>query len=167
MEELYESSKARAIGVSNFSCRKLEDLLAVARVPPAANQVECHPVWQQPKLRNLCRSNGVHLSAYAPLGSPESPGERGAGRAEPPCGGVRRREAAEDPCPGRASVGRPDGAERASQERQRGLDEGEHRLVRLVHPRGPHGQVRLFKYEFVTYPTSFYKSVEDFWDGEV
>ena len=23
-------------------------------------------------------------------------------------------------------------------------------------------QVRLFKYEFVTYPTSFYKSVEDF-----
>jgi hypothetical protein len=28
-------------------------------------------------------------------------------------------------------------------------------------------QVRLFKYEFVTHPTSFYKSVEDFWDGEV
>jgi hypothetical protein len=27
-------------------------------------------------------------------------------------------------------------------------------------------QVRLFKYEFVT-PTNFYKSVEDFWDGEI
>jgi len=28
-------------------------------------------------------------------------------------------------------------------------------------------QARLFKYEFVTHPTSFYKSVEDFWDGEI
>ena len=28
-------------------------------------------------------------------------------------------------------------------------------------------QVRLFKYEFLTHPTSFYKSLEDFWDGEI
>lgn len=47
---------------SNVSCKKLGYLLAVARVPPAANQVECHPVWQQLQLRDLCRSNGVHLS---------------------------------------------------------------------------------------------------------
>lgn len=62
MEKLYESGKARAIGVSNFSCKKLEDLLAVTRVPPAVNQVECHPVWQQHKLRKLCQSKGIHLS---------------------------------------------------------------------------------------------------------
>jgi alcohol dehydrogenase (NADP+) len=62
MEKLYNSGKARAIGVSNFSCKKLEDLLAVARVPPAVNQVECHPVWQQDKLRKLCESEGIHLS---------------------------------------------------------------------------------------------------------
>lgn len=62
MEKLYDSGKARAIGVSNFSCKKLEDLLDVARVPPAVNQVECHPVWQQDKLRRLCQSRGVHLS---------------------------------------------------------------------------------------------------------
>ncbi|KAM0873442.1 hypothetical protein ACQ4PT_038068 [Festuca glaucescens] len=70
MESLYDSGKARAIGVSNFSTKKLEELLAVARVPPAANQVECHPVWQQAKLRDLCSSKGIHLSAYSPLGSP-------------------------------------------------------------------------------------------------
>lgn len=70
MEGLYDSGKARAIGVSNFSCKKLEDLLAIARVPPAANQVECHPVWQQAKLRDLCASKGIHFSAYSPLGSP-------------------------------------------------------------------------------------------------
>jgi len=62
MEKLYYAGKARAIGVSNFSCKKLQDLLAVARVPPAVNQVECHPVWQQDKLRKLCQSTGVHLS---------------------------------------------------------------------------------------------------------
>ncbi|CAN6442847.1 unnamed protein product [Victoria cruziana] len=70
MEGLYDSGKARAIGVSNFSSKKLSDLLAHARVPPAVNQVECHPVWQQTRLRALCREKGVHLSAYSPLGSP-------------------------------------------------------------------------------------------------
>ncbi|KAJ8899653.1 hypothetical protein K2173_019349 [Erythroxylum novogranatense] len=70
MEALYDSGKARAIGVSNFSSKKMGDLLEVARIPPAVNQVECHPSWQQAKLRAFCQSNGVHLSGYSPLGSP-------------------------------------------------------------------------------------------------
>lgn len=70
MESLCNSGKARAIGVSNFSVKKLGDLLAVAQIPPAVNQVECHPAWQQPKLREFCKSKGVHLSGYSPLGSP-------------------------------------------------------------------------------------------------
>lgn len=70
MEGLYASGQARAIGVSNFSTKKLEDLLGYAKVPPAVNQVECHPVWQQHALHNLCNSTGVHLTAYSPLGSP-------------------------------------------------------------------------------------------------
>ncbi|KAM7263709.1 hypothetical protein ACFE04_001392 [Oxalis oulophora] len=72
MEALYDAGKARAIGVSNFSSKKLGDLLDVARVPPAVNQVECHPVWQQPKLHEFCKSKGIHLSGYSPLGSPGS-----------------------------------------------------------------------------------------------
>ncbi|ONM36430.1 NADPH-dependent aldo-keto reductase, chloroplastic [Zea mays] len=70
MEKLYDAGKARAIGVSNFSSKKLGDLLAVARVPPAVDQVECHPGWQQTKLHSFCQSTGVHLTAYSPLGSP-------------------------------------------------------------------------------------------------
>jgi len=62
MESLFDSGKARAIGVSNFSSKKLADLLVVARVPPAVNQVECHPSWQQNVLRDFCKSKGVHLS---------------------------------------------------------------------------------------------------------
>lgn len=61
METLYDSGKARAIGVSNFSTKKLSDLLDVARIPPAAVQVECHPSWQQGKLHSFCKSKGVHL----------------------------------------------------------------------------------------------------------
>ncbi|XP_030456573.1 NADPH-dependent aldo-keto reductase, chloroplastic-like [Syzygium oleosum] len=70
MEALYHSGKARAIGVSNFSSKKLGDLLDIVEVPPAVNQVECHPYWQQGKLREFCKSRGVHLSGYSPLGSP-------------------------------------------------------------------------------------------------
>lgn len=70
MESLFDIGKTRAIGVSNFSTKKLTDLLEVARVPPAVNQVECHPSWQQAKLREFCKSKGVHLSGYSPLGSP-------------------------------------------------------------------------------------------------
>ncbi|CAI0427314.1 unnamed protein product [Linum tenue] len=81
MEALQASGQARAIGVSNFSTKKLKDLVGYAKVPPAVNQVECHPVWQQPALHEFCKSAGVHLSvlissshwqAYSPLGSPGS-----------------------------------------------------------------------------------------------
>ncbi|XP_042475239.1 NADPH-dependent aldo-keto reductase, chloroplastic-like [Macadamia integrifolia] len=70
MEALYDSGKARAIGVSNFSSKKLGDLLEAACVPPAVNQVECPPAWQQTKLHAFCKAKGVHLSGYSPLGSP-------------------------------------------------------------------------------------------------
>lgn len=62
MEKLYDSGKARAIGVSNFSTKKLKDLCSYAKVKPAVNQVECHPVWQQPALHEYCKSSGVHLT---------------------------------------------------------------------------------------------------------
>lgn len=40
MEECKRLGLARAIGVSNFSCKKLQTLLCFAEIPPAANQVE-------------------------------------------------------------------------------------------------------------------------------
>lgn len=70
MESLYDIGNVRAIGVCNFSTKKLADLLAIARVRPSVVQVECHPIWQQKKLHEFCQSNGIHLSAYSPLGSP-------------------------------------------------------------------------------------------------
>lgn len=69
IEALYDSGKARAIGVSNFSSKKLGDLLQVARVPPAVLQVECHPVWQQPKLHAFCESKGIHITVSTDMSS--------------------------------------------------------------------------------------------------
>ncbi|MED6132799.1 hypothetical protein PIB30_022111 [Stylosanthes scabra] len=69
MEALYDSGKARAIGVCNFSSKKLQDILDIARVPPAVNQVELHLQWQKPKLHEFCKSKGIHISGYSPLGS--------------------------------------------------------------------------------------------------
>ncbi|XP_057863063.2 NADPH-dependent aldo-keto reductase, chloroplastic [Cryptomeria japonica] len=72
MEKLLDSGKVRAIGVSNFSTKKLEELVKHAAIMPAVNQVECHPMWQQTNLHNFCKKHGIHITAYSPLGSPGS-----------------------------------------------------------------------------------------------
>ncbi|XP_074274475.1 non-functional NADPH-dependent codeinone reductase 2-like [Silene latifolia] len=69
MEECQKLGLAKSIGVSNFSCKKLKDLLAVSKIPPAVNQVEVNPFWQQKKLIDLCKENGILVTAYSPLGA--------------------------------------------------------------------------------------------------
>ncbi|RRT77672.1 hypothetical protein GW17_00006094 [Ensete ventricosum] len=74
MEKCQSLGLAKSIGVSNFTCKKLADLLNHARIPPAVNQVsrhcvEVHPIWQQRKLRDFCSEKGIHVSAYSPLGA--------------------------------------------------------------------------------------------------
>ncbi|CAO2829175.1 unnamed protein product [Amaranthus hypochondriacus] len=69
MEECKKLGLTKCIGVSNFSCKKLKDLLAVTKIPPAVNQVEVNPFWQQKKLIDLCKENGIVITAYSPLGA--------------------------------------------------------------------------------------------------
>ncbi|KAJ6996869.1 hypothetical protein NC653_013453 [Populus alba x Populus x berolinensis] len=69
MEECQKLGLAKSIGVSNFSCKKLENLLATAKIPPAVNQVEISPLWQQKKIREFCEEKGIHVTAYSPLGA--------------------------------------------------------------------------------------------------
>ncbi|CAL5031802.1 unnamed protein product [Urochloa decumbens] len=68
MEECHRLGLARAIGVSNFTTKHLDKVLAVATIPPAVNQVELNPVWQQRTLRAYCAERGIHVAAYSPLG---------------------------------------------------------------------------------------------------
>lgn len=73
MEALADQGLCRHIGVSNFSQAKLENLLQGARIAPAVNQVELHPYLQQPDLVAFCQNQGIHLTAYSPLGSRDRP----------------------------------------------------------------------------------------------
>ena len=59
----------RHVGVSNFSIKKMEDLMKEAREIPEMNQVEMHPYLQQHELLEFCRTNDIHVTAYSPLGS--------------------------------------------------------------------------------------------------
>ncbi len=67
LEKLYAEGKARAIGVSNYTVRHLETLLAHAEVVPAVNQVEFHPWLYQRELLDFCRAHDIQLEAYSPL----------------------------------------------------------------------------------------------------
>ena len=73
MEALVDKGLCQHIGVSNFSITKLKVLLDGARLKPEMNQIELHPYLQQPAMLDFCSSNGVHLTAYSPLGSPDRP----------------------------------------------------------------------------------------------
>ena len=69
VEELYESGKVKAIGVSNWTIEGLKQLLAFAKVKPALNQIEIHPFLPNTDLVNYCFSEGIMPAAYSPLGS--------------------------------------------------------------------------------------------------
>ncbi|KAK9276620.1 hypothetical protein L1049_006156 [Liquidambar formosana] len=69
MEECQNLGLTKAIGVSNFSCKRLEEILSFAKIPPAVNQVEMNPLWRQKQLREFCKAKGIHITAYSPLGA--------------------------------------------------------------------------------------------------
>ena len=69
MEALVTSGLVRYIGVSNFSARKLADLLPKTTIQPAVNQIENHPYLAQYDLLDYCQKNQILVTAYAPLGS--------------------------------------------------------------------------------------------------
>ncbi|MBU1418088.1 MAG: aldo/keto reductase [Proteobacteria bacterium] len=73
MEGLVDKSLCRHIGVSNFSIAKLQALLDNAKLKPEMNQIELHPYLQQSAMLDFCSKNGIHLTAYSPLGSSDRP----------------------------------------------------------------------------------------------
>ena len=62
--------------MSNFNQAKLSQLLAVEGQKPEMNQIELHPFLPQEALVKFCLDNGLLVTAYSPLGSPDSRAER-------------------------------------------------------------------------------------------
>jgi len=67
MEEIYQSGRAKAIGVSNFMVHHLEEILGDCQVIPSVNQIEFHPFLVQPKLLSFCQKHKIQVEAWSPL----------------------------------------------------------------------------------------------------
>lgn len=74
MQKLPESGKSRNVGVSNFSINNLKEILDSDEklLVPAVNQIEIHPQLPQTELIDFCKSKGIVVEAYSPLGSSSS-----------------------------------------------------------------------------------------------
>lgn len=91
MESLLGTGKVKAIGVSNFTIKTLEVLLPHVDVVPAVCQVwfhffamrttfeqyslkvQMHPCFPQHELLEYCKTKGIHVTAYTPIGNAKSP----------------------------------------------------------------------------------------------
>ncbi len=73
MEAAAEAKLTRHIGVSNFSQKKIGELVRRCRVKPEVDQVELHAFLQQRELVSYCAAQGIAVTAYSPLGSSDRP----------------------------------------------------------------------------------------------
>jgi diketogulonate reductase-like aldo/keto reductase len=78
-ERLLAERRVRAIGVSNFSPKHLQELMARTEIVPALNQIELHPFFIQRELREFDARHGILTQSWSPIG------------------GVNRRHSAADP----------------------------------------------------------------------
>jgi diketogulonate reductase-like aldo/keto reductase len=67
LEKIYDNGRVRAIGVSNFTIRHLDELKETLELMPTVNQVEFSPFLYQKELMEYCKSNKIVLEAYSPL----------------------------------------------------------------------------------------------------
>lgn len=69
LTELYESGRAKNVGVSNYTVRHLEEMKDYTDLVPAVNQVEFHPFLykEQEELLEYCAAKNIVVEAYSPL----------------------------------------------------------------------------------------------------
>jgi len=67
MQQLMSAGKIRAIGVSNWQIRDIEQVFNATGAYPSALEVEVHPWWHEDDLIDYCRSKGITVINYAPV----------------------------------------------------------------------------------------------------
>jgi len=68
LEEGKAAGRLRSIGVSNFTINLWNRYVTQFDVTPSVNQIECHPLSQQKKLRAFLAEKGVAVECWGPLG---------------------------------------------------------------------------------------------------
>ena len=73
MEKLYDLGLVKAIGMSNMTVSKLEQVLPLCRIMPAALEMECHPSFPQQELFDYAQKHRIQPIGFCPIGSPSRP----------------------------------------------------------------------------------------------
>ncbi len=68
LEKAYKEGKAKAIGISNFEGKYIEELQTKWEIVPQFIQVEAHPYFTQKELRKTLDHYGIKLMSWYPLG---------------------------------------------------------------------------------------------------
>jgi len=68
MEKAVNAGKVKSIGISNFESERLEELCEAATIKPSVLQVECHPYYQQNKLKKRIEKYGTVIESWYPIG---------------------------------------------------------------------------------------------------
>lgn len=68
LEKAYREGKAKAIGISNFEGKYLDELKGKWDIVPQFIQVEAHPYFPQEELRAILAPYGIRLMSWYPLG---------------------------------------------------------------------------------------------------
>ena len=72
-EELVEKGVIRYIGISNMTIPKLEAVLPLMKIKPAACELELHVCFQQQELFDYLVAHDIQPVGFMPLGSPQRP----------------------------------------------------------------------------------------------
>lgn len=67
LERIYQRHLAKAIGLSNFCIKHLENIFARCYIAPTVNQIERHPFLNQAELIEYCRNHHIAIEAWSPL----------------------------------------------------------------------------------------------------
>lgn len=67
IQEAYYDGKVRAVGISNYDGKRLEEFMKRCTVIPAVNQVECHVYYQKWQFQKLLENYHITMQAWAPL----------------------------------------------------------------------------------------------------
>jgi aldehyde reductase len=76
MEKLVDLKLVRSIGLSNFTQSEIDEILKIARIKPAVNQIELHPYFNQHEMREYCAKHNIIITSYCPLSNLKRENER-------------------------------------------------------------------------------------------
>jgi diketogulonate reductase-like aldo/keto reductase len=76
--DLQKQGLVRSIGVSNFTENHLSRIIDATGVTPAVNQIELHPRFPQPQMRQVHERLGIRTEAWSPMGKRQAPFEEPA-----------------------------------------------------------------------------------------